>query len=225
MVPWSRIQNTELARQIYLKIVANEKNGCLYHNWQHVLNIYQYYADTDEPYDARLDWATICHDMVYDGDLEKEFRSALAFLEMKVRYSGCSLDEQDIHDVLLIIMSTQNHFVLMPILIHSREDHSDLKSKISAMVRADLSGLTSAKTTLSNFFLLGVEANKLYGMDGLTFANESKKFMEGLFGRVESNIETDPDHADFYRDVLRGIQHTKTIAKMFQLAEDIRENA
>lgn len=200
--PWSLIQETELAHRARLIIYDNK--GLDYHNWDHVVSMYQYLADTNEPYDEALDWAILFHDIVYDNEPEKELRSGKAFVEMVASYEGCNLRPAEQAQVYSLIMRTVNHTV-MP----------EVKGS-SAIVRADLHGLTKQLTAFQNFGKIMSESMKLYNIDMVTFAENTEKFMGALVWRVANNTTADPDHQDFYLQVCDGILYTISLAQFVQ---------
>lgn len=201
--PWSKIQYTELATEAYVLISENEINGCEYHNNTHVWQMYQYLEDTDEPYDEALDWAIMFHDAVYDAEPKKEWRSALAFSEMKDKYRGCNLSLWDVSKVSGLIMATENH------LIETR----NLSKNYSAIVRADLHALTSEVDTVNNFVKIMNESMNLYGCTVEEFADNNIKFMTGLKDRVYTNSTIDNQHEMFYKSVMKGIDLTIRLAE------------
>lgn len=198
---WSRIQETALAFHAHIKIV---NNGCAYHNLEHVQSMYQYLDDTSEPYDEALDWAVLFHDIVYDDKPEKEFRSAKTFVDMVTRYGGCTLRPSEQARVYSLIMRTVDH-VVHPDVLHS-----------SAIIRADLHGLTNQLTAFQNFGKIMEESMELYGFDMLDFAVNSERFMTALLHRVSGNISIDPNHSDFYRQVGEGILYTVKLSRFIQ---------
>lgn len=201
---WSRIQDTPLASEARGLIELNGLFGCTYHNLEHVESMYQYLADTNEPYDEALDWAVLFHDIVYDEKPEKEYRSAKAFVDMVKVYKGCNLRPAKQGQAHSLIMRTVDHIV-MP----------EVKGS-SAIVRADLHGLTNRLTAFQNFGKIMLESMKLYNIDMVTFAENSEKFMTALLHRVSGNITSDPDHRDFYLQVGDGILYTINLAQFVQ---------
>lgn len=207
---WSRIQDTELAVKACEIIDSNEDHGCKYHNGWHVYQMYLYLAIKNEPYDEALDWAVLFHDIVYDDQPKKEYRSAVMFSDMKEKYSGCDLSLLDEGHVAALIMATENHSVTYP-------GHS-------AIIRADLHALTNPVQAFRNFNLILEESMSLYKIDEKTFAENSIRFMggdplggdQGLYGRVEKNMETDPDHREFYKEVKRGIVSTINLSRILK---------
>lgn len=205
VIPWSQIQDTELGRMARLVVWDNADNRELtYHNWDHVHSMYQYLADTNEPYDEVLDWAILFHDIVYDEKPEKELRSAKVFVDMVKRYEGCGLSPAEQGRVYSLVMRTVDHVVV-----------SEVKGS-SAIIRADLHGLTKRLTSIENFVKIMKESMSLYNIDEVEFAKNSEKFMTDLMFRVHSNIELDPNHADFYLKVGEGIYLTITLARMIR---------
>lgn len=196
---WTQIAKTELGMTAW-DILAISK--CKYHNDWHVLRMYEYLHNTNEPYDECLDWAVLFHDIVYDNQPEKEYRSAVMFSDMKEKYSGCDLSLLDEGHVAALIMATENHSVVY--------------SGYSPIIRADLHGLTSPIDTFYNFQFIMDESMRLYNINEVTFADNSIKFMGGLYDRVEKNMETDPDHREFYKQVKRGIVSTMNLSRILK---------
>jgi predicted metal-dependent HD superfamily phosphohydrolase len=205
MIPWSRIQDTPLAYQAQGVIDLNEDSGCSYHNWSHIVSMYQYLADTNEPYDGALDWAILFHDIVYDDKPEKEYRSAKTFRDMQPRYNGCSFSDNvwELERVCQLILQTSDHVVT------NRQGGS-------AIIRADLHGLTSPAQTMRNFLNIMDESCALYSIDKNLFAENSEQFMTELYVRVSQNVMLEPNHADFYKSVQRGIKQTIDLSKMLR---------
>lgn len=199
-IPWTRIQDTELAEMARDEIHNN--HFLAYHNWKHVDSMYDYLDKTNEPYDEALDWAVLFHDIVYDNQPDKEFRSADLFLKMRHEYDGCNLDFDDKVKVVSMIYSTTTHEVTAP--FHS------------AIIRADLHGLANRLTAFKNFGKIMEESMILYDIDEVEFANNSETFMTALLNRVSRNISTDPEHETFYLEVCEGILMTIKLAQLIQ---------
>lgn len=196
---WTRIADTELG-QVAWNILDSPRRA--YHNDSHVESMYKYLEQTNEPYDECLDWAVLFHDIVYDEKPEKEYRSAVMFSDMKAKYSGCDLNPLNEGHVASLIMATEKHYVSYP--------------GWSAIIRADLHGLTSPLDTFYNFYSILNESMYLYKIDEVTFADNNIKFMEGLAKRVDMNIDLDPTHADFYKEVKRGIVSTTRLSQIIK---------
>lgn len=196
---WSKITDTELAQAAW-NILDSPRRA--YHNDWHVASMYKYLEQINEPYDECLDWAVLFHDIVYDEKPDKEYRSAVMFSDMKAKYSGCDLNPLNEGHVAALIMATEKHYVTYP--------------GWSAIIRADLHALTSPLDTFYNFYSILNESMYLYKIDEVTFANNNINFMEGLFKRVDMNIDLDPIHADFYKDVKRGITSTINLSRILK---------
>jgi predicted metal-dependent HD superfamily phosphohydrolase len=199
-IPWTRIQDAELAEMARDEIHKN--HHLAYHNWKHVDSMYQYLADTNEPYDECLDWAVLFHDIVYDNQPKKEYRSAVMFSDMTEKYSGCDLNLLDEGHVAALIMATENHSVTY--------------QGNSAIIRADLHGLANRLTTFQNFGNIMKESMSLYDIDEIEFAKNSELFMTGLLDRVSRNVSADPSHKTFYLEVAEGIFMTIKLAQLIQ---------
>lgn len=208
---WSKILDTDLAIKACEIMDNNEARGCTYHNGWHIREMYLYLEKTNEPYDECLDWAVLFHDIVYDNQPEKEYRSAVMFSDMKEKYSGCNLNILDEGHVAALIMATEKHSITYP-------GHS-------AIIRADLHALTDPLKTFHNYNLILKESMYLYKIDEVTFAENNIRFMggnplggddQGLYGRVEKNMETDPNHREFYKEVKRGIVSTINLSRILK---------
>lgn len=201
--PWSQVQATPLAR-IARKVIDEDSSHLAYHNSDHVVSMYEYLDDTNEPYDETLDWAVLFHDFVYDEKPEKELRSAKAFVDMVKVYKGCNLSPAKQGQVHSLIMRTVDHIVM-----------SEVKGS-SAIVRADLHGLSNRVTAFKNFNKIMDESMKVYNIDEVEFAENSEKFMTALLDRVSKNITHDPEYRDFYLKVSDGILMTINLAQLIQ---------
>ena len=203
---WSKIQDTSLFSAARVQIDFDD-NMCHknlhYHNWDHVVSMYQYLVDTKEPYDEALDWAILFHDIVYDNKPEKEYRSVQLFDGMVLKYDGFSLDDSERQRVRKLIMHTEKHVV------------STCKGS-SAIVRADLHGLANRLTAFRDFGKIMKESMELYGINEIEFAKSSEDFMRGLMFRVGQNVVSDVEHTDFYVDVAHGIETTIKLSQIIQ---------
>jgi len=197
MTPWTQILHTELA-DVCMDMI--EDNKLTYHNLDHVEAMYQYLADTNEDYDEALDWAVLCHDLVYDHLPDKEARSAEVFIRQAGIFDGCVLGDQGKDRVVKLILATQDHRVLEPYQ--------------SPIVRADLSGLADPVTVFTNYGALLLESKALYRVDERAFAENNIKFMKKLKISVAQNKTKDWQHAEFYSSVQSGINMTINISKM-----------
>lgn len=201
---WSRIQDTELATEAFILMNENAINGCVYHNNDHIYDMYQYLEETSVPYDEALDWAVMFHDVVYDAEPKKEWRSTLAFSEMRKKYRGCNLSLWDVSKVSGLIMATEDH------LIETR----NLPKIYSAIIRADLHALTSKVKTIDNFTKIMKESIMLYDCTVEDFATNNIQFMSGLHERMSLNIlVVDEEERKFFDDVQSGIDLTIRLAQ------------
>lgn len=201
---WSKVRDTELGMAAYMQLYRNSENGCDYHNVRHIVAMYDYLTDTNYPYDEALDWAILFHDIVYDANPDKELRSAKLFFEMNEAYGAVS-DKDMLWNIESYILATIDHTIRLT------ADDSEC-----AIVRADLHGLANQFTAFQNFGSIMSESMELYGIDMVTFAENSEKFMTELLSRVSSNIITDPDHHDFHSDVYDGILYTIKLSQFIQ---------
>ncbi len=204
VIPWSQVQDTELAQMARLIIWDNYDNRELaYHNWDHVQSMYQYLADTNEQYDEALDWAVLFHDIVYDQKSEKEYRSMKVFADMVERYEGCTPDIWERDRVCKLIMCTADHIVTQ-------------YPRSSAIIRADLHGLTNTLTTIENFVKIMKESTALYSITETEFAQNSEQFMRQLLSRVTNNSKIDREHAVFHARIRDGIMTTIKLSQIMQ---------
>lgn len=197
---WSRIIDHDLAKDAVGAIKHyTESLGLSYHNYDHVLSMYDYLEKTNEPYDEALDWAILFHDIVYDKESEKELRSA-RMLKFNGSIPKYGVDQEVQWRAVLMIVATTDHVVSSP--------------ELSAIIRADLHGLTNPITTIRNFANIMEESCNLYSIDPKEFASQSAIFMQGLRERVLMNVELDPKHKEFYESVLNGIDLSITLANL-----------
>jgi len=204
-VAWSKVQHTELAK--IAKAIIYKSPHLQYHNMLHVKSMYQYLHDTNEPYDEALDWAILFHDIVYDKEPKKEWRSSLIFSTLKDKYKGCNLSLYDVSSVTGLIMATETHLL----------ETGNLPRQYSAIIRADLHGLADPVSTFYNFGSIMKESMFLYDIDECEFAKNSEMFMNALYDRVHDTMNNDIyDHRDFYHDVLGGIDSTIQLSKIIR---------
>lgn len=197
---WSRITDHDLAKDAVGAIKHyTESLGLSYHNYDHILSMYDYLEKTNEPYDEALDWAVLFHDIVYDKEPEKELRSA-RMLKFNGNIPKYGVDREIQGRAVLMIMTTTDHVVSSP--------------DLSAIVRADLHGLTNPITTIRNFANIMEESCNLYSIDPKEFASQSSVFMQGLRERVLMNVTQDPKHKEFYKSVLNGIDLSIALANL-----------
>lgn len=202
---WSQIQDTELATLAYAQMNENEINGCFYHNNNHIQAMYQYLEDTGVPYDEALDWAVMFHDIVYDAEPKKEWRSTLDFTRMKDCYKGCNLSLWDVSEVSGLIMETVDHRVTT---------HTSEKAK--AIIRADLHALTDKVQTTNNFVKIMNESMNLYGCTVEEFTRNNISFMQKLKETMMLNILVDNANETFYNSVIEGIDTTLKLAQALE---------
>lgn len=201
MVKWTCISDRTLAIDAVGAINHYTKElGLAYHNYDHVVAMYDYLERTREPYDEALDWAVLFHDIVYDKDPQKEVRSAEMF-EFNATIPKYGVNPDIIPRTKAMILATSDH-VAIP--------------EVSAIVRADLHELTNKISVVQNFGKIMEESMSLYGIDEDTFARNSEKTMTALLHRVSHNTVTDPTHQDFYLDACEGILLAIKLAQSIQ---------
>jgi hypothetical protein len=197
---WSRITDLDLAKDAVGAIQHYTKDlGLTYHNYDHVQSMYAYLEKTNEPYDEALDWAVLFHDIVYDKLPEKEKRSAIM-----LTFNG-NIPKYKINDYVLARGSE---------MIYGTVDHLVTSPDLSAIIRADLHGLTDTSSTIRNFANIMEESCNLYSIDPKAFASQSAVFMQGLRERVLTNVSRDPKHKEFYESVLNGIDLSIALANL-----------
>jgi len=202
---WSRIQDTELAKAAVGKILDNTFDDFTsmdakvilhYHNLGHVRSMYQHLEDTNEPYDEVLDWAVLFHDVIYDNKPAKELRSGLYFI-LQAEALGCSLNQDDRHKVVQLILNTEKH-----------------ENLNCPLVRADLHQLADPVKRFHNFVDIMKESMALYGCDEHTFAENSNTFMSGLAKRLTSNLRNVKTHTRLWQDIRLGVEDTIKLARI-----------
>jgi len=196
---WSQLIETPVG---YYAENIMRRNRCAYHNWDHILAMFDYLKKNDYPYDIDLDAAILYHDSVYDNQSDKEIRSSELFLDYCEMYP----------DRFAVIHQNTAHLLIMDTIEHSIKHGSDEPSR--AIIRADLHALADGETTFMNYHKIMNESMQLYGIDRITFAKNNIEFMIGLRERCCKNLVTDRDYETFWEDVIRGIDDTITMSQM-----------
>jgi len=163
-------------------------NRCQYHNWQHILDCYEYLEKSNAPYSEILDFAVMHHDIIYDQWPEKEARSA-GFVISKY---------PDMKESANAIMATANHSI----------KNVDINSYW--LIRADLHQLADKTLSIRNYYKIMHESITLYNIDVETFATNNLFFMKSLKKTVIENYSINADK--FWLDVLTGIELTMDIS-------------
>lgn len=163
-------------------------NHCQYHNWQHILDCYEYLEKNNAPYSEILDFAVMHHDIVYDRESKKEERSA-GFVISKY---------PDMQESYNTIMATENHSI----------KNVDINSYW--IIRADLHQLTDKALAIRNYYKIMQESINLYNINVETFAKNNLIFMKSLKKTMIENYHVNPDQ--FWLDVVNGIELTIDIS-------------
>jgi len=202
---WSKVYETDLG--IYAQNLISEntkKYGLEYHNMDHIVSMYDYLDKTNEPYDEALDWAVLFHDIVYDDQPKKEWRSSLEFSKSSKEYCGCSLSLYDISKVSGLIMMTEKHCL----------ESKNLDRTYSAIIRADLHQLGDRVKAFTNYYKIMQESMNLYNVDEVAFAQANLDFMNGLYQRVGENYyKYDRDYQEFHKSVGDGVLMTINLSE------------
>lgn len=196
---WSQLIETPVG---YYAENIMRRNRCAYHNWDHILAMFDYLEKNDYPYDIALDAAILYHDIVYDNQPDKEIRSSLLFLDYCEMYP----------DRFAIIHQNTAHLLIMDTIDHNIKHGSDELSR--AIIRADLHALADGEQTFLNYHKIMNESIQLYGIDRKTFAKNNIEFMIGLRERCARNMVTDSEHSVFWTMVGLGIDETIAMSKM-----------
>ena len=202
MSKWSRVQHTNLAISARSIIEGATKHyGLTYHNIDHVESMYDYLFATQEPYSEALDWAVLFHDVVYDSHKDKELRSVELLIDFATRYDGCNVFVGDVAN-----------------LIEATITHKVTDSKYSAIIRADLHGLSDVSTTIINYGKILTESKNIYEVSSKDFALANVSYMQNLLKTIAYNKEADKEYALFYEAVDRNI---RLIMKISELIKEI----
>lgn len=196
---WSKLIETPVG---YHAENIMRRNRCGYHNWDHIVAMFDYLEKNQYPYDIQLDAAVLFHDSVYDNKPEKETRSGELFLNYCEMYPNYYNDILT-NDVFLLILDTIDHTI--------KSNSSDLSR---AIIRADLHALADGENTFLNYHKIMNESIQLYGIDRKTFAKNNIEFMRGLRERCARNMVTDSEHSVFWTMVGLGIDETIAMSKM-----------
>jgi hypothetical protein len=197
---WSKLIETPIG---YYAENIMRRNNCGYHNWDHIIAMFNYLEENNYPYDIDLDAAILYHDSVYDNQPDKEIRSSELF------YDYCKMYP----DRFAITHQNTVHLLIMETIDHSIKKGSDEVSR--AIIRADLHGLADGETTFMNYHKIMNESIQLYNIDRKTFATNNIEFMISLQGRISYNIINDhKNYEHFWQNVLKGIDDTITMSQI-----------
>ena len=190
---WSKLIGDTPRTESSVQIVAKDyydMNHCAYHNWQHILDCYQYLELANVPHNEELDYAVMHHDIVYDNKPDKELRSAELMLEWYPTRTAA-------YD---IIMATADHKI-------AKRDLFSLN-----MIKADLHQLCDPVMATRNYVKIMDESVSLYGITAHQFATNNAIFMMNLQNTVFENMQIDGDQK-FWNQVRLGAEHTITISQ------------
>lgn len=196
---WSRLIETPVG---YYAENIMRRNNCAYHNWNHILAMFDYLERNEYPYDIDLDAAILYHDIVYDNLPDKEIRSGELFLDYCKMYP----------DRFATIHQNNAFLFIMDTIEHSIQNGSNELNR--AIIRADLHALADGETTFMNYHRIMNESIQLYDIDRKTFAKNNIEFMTGLRERCCKNLVTDNEYEDFWKKVIRGIDDTITMSQI-----------
>ena len=163
---WSRLEGSliwEEARAAYAV-----PGGRLYHDFGHVLRLYEIAAEKGLAHDPALDLAILAHDVIYDRLPLKERRSADWLLER----APASLHE-DWVSAADMIMTTERH---------SPGDDDRL-------ALLDLHDLGDLQVSIDNREKLAAEAEALCGTSREAFGSGNAAFMRGMAERIEAGLD------------------------------------
>lgn len=196
---WSQLINQPVG--YYAENIMRRRNG--YHNWDHILSMFDFLEKDNFPYDINLDAAILYHDSVYDELSDKEMRSIELFLDYANLHTD-KFNEILTNKVCLLIVDTINHKITL--------NTSELSK---AIIRADLHQLANGKHTFLNYTKIMNESIQLYKIDEFEFAKKNIEFMNQLKKTCNNNlIFDDKKYDDFWNNVVKGIDDTITISNI-----------
>lgn len=153
---WSQVLECELAEKA--KAYMDSNRSRLYHNWEHVCRLVFHAEHTfDFTFDLPLAKAIIAHDVIYDADPQKEWRSAEWLLDVD---GGSPTNIQAVKH----IMKTDGHRL----------------SADNRMVLLDLADFMFPKNTHDNFYKVMMESMNLYGVQPDVVASKGKDVLHQL---------------------------------------------
>jgi predicted metal-dependent HD superfamily phosphohydrolase len=153
--------------------------------------MYEFLDSINEPYDSALDLAVLFHDSVYDAHGDKELRSAEWCRNIGTIYSISKSSLDIAYDMILATI-----------------DHNVSENNFSAIIRADLHAFTNSKKVIANRQKILQECINLYGVDEHKFCISNNTFLKRLRETQEHNMHSDSTYANFYEQVINGIEQT-----------------
>lgn len=177
---WTKLRGTEiwtLAERQY-----DSPAGRAYHNMGHVEHLYEVAEELGYPYDEDLDQAILRHDVIYDKNPQKEFRSALWMLGT-------------VHEASAKTKS----------LVMSTADHTPCED--NRLIILDLYDLSIKDRREANLILIREESKSLYEISEADFKEANIAFMSGLYDRIMSGrAMMTYQEEGLFDDILYGIE-------------------
>ncbi len=160
--------------------------GRHYHDFDHVLRLYDIAAERGMTHTMALDLAILAHDVIYDDQPHKEHRSA----EWLIKHATY-FDREVVRHAVRLILTTVRH----------RPGGDD------RLALLDLYEFSDFQRSLANRELLVREFRELAGIDRATFLKGNVEFLHALAKDIADRLNAaDPgDRADWIA-VMRGIK-------------------
>lgn len=195
---WSKLIHTHAGR---VAKAAYDHNGLPYHNWQHILDCYEYIRKNQVPYSEALDGAILFHDVVYKPGAEDNEEESAKWLLDRFPEVGCK------HTIADMIRSTKTHK-----LDEIFSTRCDVISDYDWLYRADLHAFTIPVKMYENYGKIMVEYLGYGGTpdDIYNFAVGNKKFLTELAKTCKKNNEMSNGY--FWNVVHEGILETIVIS-------------
>lgn len=197
---WSKLIDTPVGSYVS-NLMANE--SLHYHNFKHVMRLYEIAEQLNIAYDINLDMAILWHDAVYDNQDDKELRSAVLMRDTARDYPEW-FEGVNVNTVFSLIMNTYGHI---------------FNSNINpTMIILDLYDLTIPERRKANFENIVKESIALYGITEEDICKNTVDFMNSYAKTMFDNATRDLQNFDMWNDIGSGCIKTKTLAKL-RLAE------
>lgn len=163
---WSNLVGTNVWNEA--RAAYQSPAGRHYHNFDHVLRLYEIADDKQLPHDPALDLAILAHDVIYDDAPDKELRSAEWLLDrsnlLGPDIAGKAAD---------LVMTTARH-----------KPGAD-----DRLVLLDLHDFRDLERSLENRELLVCEFRDLVGVERDGFIAGNTKFLKAMAADIERGLD------------------------------------
>lgn len=162
-----------------------------YHNFDHVIRMYQHAAETfGFSYDRALDLAILTHDVVFDSSGDRELRS----IKWLRDHLPLGKDDPDYEAAAVMIETTIEHRL----------------TQDPRLVLLDMADFIDPDVSDQNTELLRKEAQSLHSIHGTGFVISCERYLGQMISRFkEGSSDLPPNLRYVHSDICKGICRTR----------------